>query len=169
MTLRKKLVRQRADYFLPLPLPLASAAGAASAGVSTTTTGVDGGYRLKIPTWWVGSRSYRVRSSTAASTEFHASVVPSYTPRGKATQFRYSFDTMTRWDPCTTIGYRVNARQGGTGAAWLGGRRTTKWPSMHSRFESLVSVPGTPKGCTTEEARCVRPEERRRGPAPPPR
>ena len=84
--------------------------------VSTATTDVDGGYRLKIPTWWVGSRSYRVRSSTAASTEFHASVVPSYTPRGKATQFRYSFDTMTRWDPCTTIGYRVNARQGGTGA-----------------------------------------------------
>ncbi|RYP85054.1 matrixin family metalloprotease [Nocardioides guangzhouensis] len=84
--------------------------------VSTASTGADGAYRFRIPTWWVGTRSYRVRSDTAATTEFRASVVPSYTPRGRVGQYRYSFDSMTRWDPCTTIGFRVNARQGGAGA-----------------------------------------------------
>ena len=84
--------------------------------VSTASTEPDGTYRLKLPTWWVGTRDYRVRSATAASPQLRASVLPSYTPRGRTGQYRYSFDAMTRWDPCTTIGYRVNARQGGAGA-----------------------------------------------------
>jgi hypothetical protein len=85
-------------------------------GVATARTDARGAYRIAIPTWWVGTRSYRVRSTTAASGAFRAAVVPSYRPRGKVRQYRYSFSTMTRWDPCSTIGYRVNARLGGAGA-----------------------------------------------------
>jgi hypothetical protein len=84
--------------------------------VGTSTTASDGSYRIKIPTWWLGSRTYRVRSETTSSAWYATRVAPTYTPRGNERQFKYSFDTMTRWNPCTTIGYRVNARQGTRGA-----------------------------------------------------
>ena len=84
--------------------------------VATTSSTAAGTYTLRVPTWWLGSRTYRVRSLTAATTEWRARVVPTYTPRGRDSQFRYSFDSMTRWNPCTVIGYRVNARQATRGA-----------------------------------------------------
>jgi len=80
---------------------------------SSTTTGE---FSIKVPTWWLGSRTYRVRSATLATPEWQARVAPSYTPRGKDSQFHYSFDSMTRWNPCRTIGFRVNARQATRGA-----------------------------------------------------
>ncbi len=84
--------------------------------VASARTTSSGGYRMKLPTWWLGSRTYRVHAAAATSPEFRATVAPSYSPRGKERQHRYSFDSMTRWNPCTTIGYRVNARQATRGA-----------------------------------------------------
>ena len=84
--------------------------------VATTSSTTTGEYSLTLPTWWLGSRTYRVRSESAATSEWRAHVIPRYTPRGKDTQFHYSFDSMTRWNPCTDIGYRVNARQATRGA-----------------------------------------------------
>ena len=43
-------------------------------------------------------------------------VVPTYTPAGHETQYKYSTSSYARWDPCRTIGYRVNARQATSGA-----------------------------------------------------
>ena len=84
--------------------------------VATTSSTETGDYAIKLPTWWLGTRTYRVRSAAATTTDWQARVTPSYTPRGKDSQFRYSFDSMTRWNPCTTIGYRINARQATRGA-----------------------------------------------------
>ena len=84
--------------------------------VATTSATPTGDYAIKLPTWWLGSRTYRVRSATATTADWQGRVAPSYTPRGKDSQFRYSFDSMTRWNPCTTIGYRVNARLATRGA-----------------------------------------------------
>ena len=84
--------------------------------VATTSSTETGDYAIKLPTWWLGTRTYRVRSATATTTDWQARVTPKYTPRGKDSQFRYSFDSMTRWNPCTTIGYRINARQATRGA-----------------------------------------------------
>lgn len=84
--------------------------------VATTSSTAAGAYTLTLPTWWLGSRGYRVRSASAATGEWKVHVTPRYTPRGKNSQFRYSFDSMTRWNPCTVIGYRVNARQATRGA-----------------------------------------------------
>jgi hypothetical protein len=79
-------------------------------------------YRLTIPTWWLGSRSYRVITTSLLNTiivgtpsaPWAVDVVPRYTPAGSSTQYHYS--TSARWDPCRTIGYRVNAAQTPSGA-----------------------------------------------------
>lgn len=84
--------------------------------VATTSSTATGAYTLTLPTWWLGSRTYRVRSASAATPEWRVHVTPRYTPRGRDSQFRYSFDSMSRWNPCTVIGYRVNARQATRGA-----------------------------------------------------
>ena len=84
--------------------------------VVTTSSTTTGDYAIKLPTWWLGSRTYRVRSATATTPDWQARVTPRYAPRGKDSQFHYSFTSMTRWNPCTTIGYRVNARNATRGA-----------------------------------------------------
>ena len=84
--------------------------------VTSSTVDDSGSYRLKVPTWWLGTRTYRVTSDTASSTSWQTTVSPTYVPRGTRSQFRYSFDSVTRWDPCTVIGYRVNLQQATRGA-----------------------------------------------------
>jgi hypothetical protein len=81
-------------------------------------------YKLAIPTWWVGTRSYRVMTTSlvntslpgTASSIWTVKVVPTYDPAGYKTQYTYSYSTVARWDPCHTIGYRVNAKQATSGA-----------------------------------------------------
>jgi hypothetical protein len=81
-------------------------------------------YKLAIPTWWVGTRTYRVITTSllnttslgTTSSSWTVDVVPTYNPPGYATQYKYSTSTYARWDPCRTIGYRVNARQATSGA-----------------------------------------------------
>ena len=81
-------------------------------------------YRLPIPTWWVGTRTYRVITTSllntallgTPSTAWTVDVVPTYNPPGYETQYKYSTSSPARWDPCRTIGYRVNARQATSGA-----------------------------------------------------
>jgi len=81
-------------------------------------------YKLALPTWWVGTRTYRVITTSllnstllgTPSTSWTVDVVPTYTPGGYESQYKYSTSTYARWDPCRTIGYRVNARQATSGA-----------------------------------------------------
>lgn len=76
-------------------------------------------YRFRIPTWWVGIRAYRVRSTAVTDLTLPVrrfNVLPRYTPSGYATQYRWASRTPTRWNPCAVVGYRVNAAQGGSGA-----------------------------------------------------
>jgi hypothetical protein len=84
--------------------------------VVTTSSTTTGDFAITLPTWWLGSRTYRVRSATATTPDWQVRVTPRYAPRGKDSQFHYSFASMTRWNPCTTIGYRVNARHATRGA-----------------------------------------------------
>ena len=77
--------------------------------------GVGGDYEMAVPTDWYGPHVLRVVATSTAtaaagvSGDQTVSVAPSYTPRGRATQFSL-FDTHARWDPCQTIGYRTNLR-----------------------------------------------------------
>lgn len=81
-------------------------------------------YKLTVPTWWLGTRTYRVMAGSllnssllgTTSASWTVDVVPTYTPGGYESQYRYSTSTYARWDPCRTIGYRVNARQATSGA-----------------------------------------------------
>jgi hypothetical protein len=81
-------------------------------------------YKLSIPTWWLGTRTYRVMTGSllnttilgTPSTAWTVDVVPTYTPGGYESQYKYSTSTYARWNPCSTIGYRVNARQATSGA-----------------------------------------------------
>jgi hypothetical protein len=81
-------------------------------------------YKLAIPTWWLGTRTYRVMTTSllnttilgTASSTWQVDVVPTYTPGGYESQFKYSTSTFSRWNPCARIGYRVNARQATSGA-----------------------------------------------------
>ena len=69
-------------------------------------------YKLTVPTWWLGTRTYRVMTGSllntsilgTASSSWTVDVVPTYTPGGYETQYRYSTSTYARWDPCRTIG-----------------------------------------------------------------
>jgi hypothetical protein len=76
-------------------------------------------YRIRVPTWWLGTRTYRVRSTAvlgAATSRRGLTVAPGYRPAGHAGQHSWMSRTATRWNPCAPIGYRVNAQQGGAGA-----------------------------------------------------
>jgi hypothetical protein len=81
-------------------------------------------YRLPVPTWWIGIRSYRVITTSllkttllgTPSTTWAVDVRPSYVAPGRAFQHTYATPSYARWNPCATIGYRVNARQATTGA-----------------------------------------------------
>ena len=81
-------------------------------------------YKLSVPTWWQGERSYRVITTSllnttilgTASKPWTVDVVPTYNPAGLESQYQYSTSTPARWDPCQAIGYRVNARQATAGA-----------------------------------------------------
>jgi hypothetical protein len=92
--------------------------------ISKTRLDGDNNYKLAIPAWWLGTRTYRVMSASLlnstllgnASTAWTVDVVPTYTPGGYESQYKYSTSTYARWDPCRTIGYRVNARQATSGA-----------------------------------------------------
>lgn len=81
-------------------------------------------YRVPIPTWWLGARTYRVITTSlldstllgTPSTSWTLNVVPSYDAPGYTSQHAYSTTSYARWNPCATIGYRVNARQATSGA-----------------------------------------------------
>jgi len=86
--------------------------------VASDTTDDAGNFSLKVPTWWLGTRDYRVvgdGTQESAPTTFN--VKPSYTPVGKASEHAFMVNsTIARWDPCSVIGWRINARQATTGA-----------------------------------------------------
>lgn len=75
-----------------------------------TTVDSRGRYRLRIPTHWLGTRTYRVLRANEASGPRQLTVRPAYRPRGKSSQYGYLSSGMTRWNPCSTIGYRVSGR-----------------------------------------------------------
>lgn len=78
-------------------------------------------YRLQVPTWWFGVRSYRVvtqGSIRRATLPRDVGVVPTYRPSGYASQYAWASRTPTRWDPCGVIGWRINATQGTAGALY---------------------------------------------------
>lgn len=74
-------------------------------------------FRLHVPTWWFGTRTYRVRVLGAAGTApvvypetTTVRVDPPYTPQGRADAHRLWTwgGRVSRWNPCRRIGYRVN-------------------------------------------------------------
>lgn len=85
--------------------------------VASDVPDASGAWAIKVPTWWLGSRQYRVVDDAgAASAETSFAVRPGYTPSGRATQFRYLMREMSRWNPCQPIGWRVNTQQATPGA-----------------------------------------------------
>jgi hypothetical protein len=85
--------------------------------VRTDTTDDAGNFSLSVPTWWLGTRDYRVVSGGTASAPATFNVKPGYTPTGKSSEHAFLVNsTMARWDPCTVIGWRINVRQATTGA-----------------------------------------------------
>ena len=84
----------------------------------------DRSYRLAIPTWWLGERSYRVKSGSllntgllgAVSTTWTLKVVPTYDAVGDPSSHTWSSSTYMRWNPCEQVGYRVNINQAPAGA-----------------------------------------------------
>jgi len=86
--------------------------------VASDTTDDAGNFSLKVPTWWLGTRDYRVvAGTTLASAPATFNVKPYYSPAGKASEHAFMFNsTITRWDPCTVIGWRVNTRRATAGA-----------------------------------------------------
>lgn len=81
-------------------------------------------FRLSVPTWWLGARTYRVITTSlldttllgTPSSPWTVEVVPTYDAPGLASQHSYSTSSVARWNPCQVIGYRVNARQTTAGA-----------------------------------------------------
>ncbi len=74
-----------------------------------------------VPTDWYGNFTYRVRvigkdGAVRRSKGKSISVVPSYTPRGRASSHALVSNPVARWDPCGVIGYRVNYSAAKTGA-----------------------------------------------------
>lgn len=71
-----------------------------------------GRYAIRVPTWWLGHRSYRVKVSRgAASKGWGLNVRPAYRPPGRSWQHEYASNQMARWDPCRVIHWRINDRQ----------------------------------------------------------
>ena len=76
--------------------------------VARTTVDSTGGYDLRVPTWWLGARDYRLQTALGStSTPWSTRVVPSYKPAGLASQHRFMTTETARWDPCQAIGWRV--------------------------------------------------------------
>lgn len=81
-------------------------------------------YKLSIPTWWLGERTYRVMAASlldstllgTPSSSWTMTVVPNYDPLGLPGQHTWTSSTYMRWDPCSAIGFRVNAAQATAGA-----------------------------------------------------
>ena len=85
--------------------------------VASDTTDDAGNFSIAVPTWWLGTRDYRVVSDTTESAPATFKVQPNYTPTGKASEHAFLVNsTMARWDPCTVIGWRINAAQATSGA-----------------------------------------------------
>lgn len=83
--------------------------------VSRDSVDTGGGYALNVPTWWLGTREYRLKTPLGAlSLPWTAKVVPAYQPAGLARQHKYQVTTQTaRWNPCEPIGWRLtNASPG---------------------------------------------------------
>lgn len=75
----------------------------------------------RIPTDWYGTFTYRVRAigrdgSVRVSTQKSIKVVPSYTPRGRASSHALVSSPVARWNPCQVIGYRANTGKAKSGA-----------------------------------------------------
>ena len=77
-----------------------------------------GRFSLSVPTWWLGTRDYRVvADSNQESAPVTFNVKPAYTPPGRAAEYEFLVKSpIARWDPCGVIGWRINTRQSTSGA-----------------------------------------------------
>lgn len=78
--------------------------------VRTVVAGVDGGYQVPVPTWWIGDRTVRVSTLDALtgiseSEQLGYDVDTSYLPQGSATSFR-RYAGEKYWDPCRAITWK---------------------------------------------------------------
>lgn len=96
-------------------------AGGGWATVRSTRTGRSGGYSLPVASTWTGSSSYRVhlaRAGAAAGADSPGFTF-TVTGRGSSRDVTYLSGSSTspaRWDPCRTVGYRVNTTLASRGA-----------------------------------------------------
>lgn len=86
-------------------------------GWTRESASVAGGrFAVTVPTWWLGTRAYRVRvvgpggRTRAVSPATTVRVLPRYAPQGLWSAHRLwtSYGRVARWDPCRPIRYRVN-------------------------------------------------------------
>ena len=95
--------------------------GSGWATVRSTRTGRSGSYSLPVASTWTGSGSYRVhlaRAGAAAGADSPGFTF-TVTGRGSSRDVTYLSGSSTspaRWDPCRTIGYRVNTTLATRGA-----------------------------------------------------
>lgn len=75
-------------------------------------------FSVRVPTWWLGRASYRVRvvrphdAPPVMDPPTTIRVVPRYVPQGPREYRLWTWaGHVSRWDPCRTIGYRVNLEQ----------------------------------------------------------
>ncbi len=81
-------------------------------------------YKLDVPTWWMGERTYRVKTGSllntgilgAISPSWTVDVIPTYDPAGDAGSHAWTSSTYMRWNPCEAIGFRANLNQAPAGA-----------------------------------------------------
>lgn len=81
-------------------------------------------YQLPVPTWWLGERTYRVKTGSllntgilgATSTAWSVKVIPTYDAAGDRDAHSWTSSTYMRWNPCQKIGFRVNLNQAPAGA-----------------------------------------------------
>ncbi len=91
------------------------------ATVRSTRTGRSGSYSLPVASTWTGSSSYRVhlaRAGAAAGADSPGFTF-TVTGRGSSRDVTYLSGSPTspaRWDPCRTVGYRVNTTLATRGA-----------------------------------------------------
>jgi hypothetical protein len=96
--------------------------------VASGHAGVDGGYAFRAPGW---EGTHELRVVAPATTVFAAqsssttdlTVRMPYRPKGPRSDWAWMSDPGARWNPCQTIGYRVNPR-GGYAASVADVRRT---------------------------------------------
>ena len=95
--------------------------GSGWATIRSTRTGRSGSYSLPVASTWTGSGSYRVhltRAGAAAGADSPGFTF-TVTGRGSSRDVTYLSGSSTspaRWDPCRTIGYRVNTTLATRGA-----------------------------------------------------